>query len=107
MPRARVALGRGRNRQRKQRAQNDLGAFVERLLRSLLGALRAAAIVLDQELDVGILEFRQRHLGGILHRLRGDAGIAGGGQRQDQADLDPPVADRLRLLRRPRRTGLN
>ena len=48
----------------------------------------------------GILEFRQRHLGGVLHRLRGDAGIAGGRQRQDQADLDLAGADRVRLLRR-------
>ena len=73
---------------------------LERLLGALLRALRAAAIVLDQELDVGILEFRQRHLGGVLHRLRGDAGIAGGRQRQDQADLDLPGADRERLLLR-------
>ena len=51
----------------------------------------------------GILEFRQRHFGGVLHRLRGNAGIAGGRQRQDQADLDLPGADRLRLLRRPGR----
>ena len=58
------------------------------------GALRAAAVVLDQELDVRILEFRQRHFGGVLHRLRGDAGIARGRERQDQADLDLPGADR-------------
>ena len=49
--RARQLRGR-RNRQRKQRTENDLGAFVERLLRALLRALRAAAVVLDQELDV-------------------------------------------------------
>jgi hypothetical protein len=62
--------------------------------------LRAAAVILDQKLDVRILEFRQRHLGRVLHRLRGDAGIAGGRERQDQADLDLPVADRKRLLLR-------
>ena len=100
---ARQLRGR-RNRQRKQRAQNDLGAFVERLLGALLRALRVAAVILDQELDVRVLEFRQRHLGGVLHRLRGDAGIAGGRQRQDQADLDLPVADGERLLRRTRRS---
>jgi len=63
---------------RKQRTENDFRAFVERLLRALLGTLRIAGVILDQELDVRILEFRQRHLGGILHRLRGDAGIACG-----------------------------
>ena len=61
---------------------------------------RQAVVVLDQELDIGILEFRQRHLGGILHRLGGDAGIAGSRQRQDQADLDLAGADRERLLGR-------
>ena len=73
-----------------------------RLLRALLRALRAAAIVLDQKLDVRVLEFRQRHLGGVLHRLRGDAGIAGRRQRQDQPDLDLAVAGDGRLLRRTR-----
>jgi hypothetical protein len=62
--------------------------------------LRAAAVILDQELDVGILELGQRHFGGVLHRLPGNAGIAGGRQRQDQADLDLPGADRERLLLR-------
>ena len=47
---------------------------------------------------LGLLEFRQRHLGGVFHRLRGDAGIARRRQRQDQADLDLAVTDRLRLL---------
>ena len=97
--RARQLRGR-RHRQRKQRTQNDLRAFVERLLGDLLRALRAAAVILDQKLDVRVLEFRQRHLGGVLHRLRGDAGIAGGRKRQDQADLDLPGADRKRLLLR-------
>ena len=98
---ARDLRGR-RNRQRKQRSEDDLGAFVDRLLGALLGALRVAAIVLDQELDVGVLEFRQRHLGGILHRLRGNAGIARRRQWQDQADLDLAVAGDRRLLRRSR-----
>ncbi len=105
MPRGARQLRGRRNRAREQRAQNDLRAFVERLLGALLRALRAAAVILDQKLDVGILEFRQRHLGGVLHRLRGDAGIAGGRQRQDQADLDLPGADRERLLLRPGRSG--
>ena len=89
-----------RHRGREQRAQNDFRALAERLLGDLLRALRAAAVILDQKLDVRILEFRQRHLGRVLHRLRGDAGIAGGRERQDQADLDLPGADRERLLLR-------
>ena len=99
-PFARASCAVGRHRQRKQRAENDLGAFVERLLRALARALRAAAVVLDQKLDVRILEFRQRHLGGVLHRQRRDAGIAGRRQRQDQSDFHLPGADRERLLRR-------
>ena len=47
---------------------------------------------------IGILEFGQRHLRGIFHRLCGNAGIACGRQRQDQSDLDLPGADRDRLL---------
>ena len=66
----------------------------------LLRALRAAAIILDQELDVGILEFRQRHFGGILHRLRGDTGISRRRQRQNQAYLDLPRPNRKWLLLR-------
>src|SRR6185437_6598447 len=46
-----------------------------RLLRGLARALRIAAVILDQKLDVWILEFRERHLGGVLHGLRGHAGI--------------------------------
>ena len=102
MPRRARQLRGGGNRNCEQRPQDDLRAFGERLLRALLGALRAAAVILDQKLDVGILEFRQRHLGGVLHRLRGDAGIARGRERQDQADLDLAVTDRERLLLRPR-----
>ena len=64
------------------------------------------AVILDQELDVGILEFGQRHLGRVLHRLRGDAGVAGGRERQQHPDLDLPGADRERLLRRSGRSGV-
>ena len=69
---------------REQRADDDLGALVERLLRGLLSAGGGAAIVFHQKLDVGAVELGERHLGGVLHRLRDDAGIAAGRQRQDQ-----------------------
>src|SRR5439155_6581979 len=92
----------GGNREREQRSQDDFGAFAQRLLRALARALRRGTVVLDQELDVGILEFGERHLGRVLHRLRGDAGIAGARQRQDQADLELSAADRDRILRRAR-----
>ena len=61
-------------------------------------------MILDQELDIRILEFRQRHFGGVAHRLRGEPGIACRRQRQDQPDLDLSGPDRLRLLLR---TGRN
>src|SRR6185312_752885 len=67
--RARQLRGR-RHRGGEQRAQNDFRALAERLLGHLLGALRTAAVILDQKLDVRTLEFRQRHLGRVLHRLR-------------------------------------
>ena len=85
---------------REQRPDDDLGALGERLLRRLLRAAGGAAVVLHQKLDVGAVEFGQRHLGGVLHRLRHGAGVAAGRQRQDQADLDGAGADRGGLLRR-------
>ncbi len=96
------------DRLRKQRAENDLGALVERLLSGEPRGFGGAAVVFHQELDIGIVEFRNRHLGGIAHRLAGDAGIARRRQRQDQAGLDLAGADgrarrRLRALRRRRR----
>ena len=78
---------------REQRTENDLGAFVDQLLRRLLRARRAAAVVLHQKLDVRIVEFTQRQLGGVAHRLRGHAGIAGRAERQDESDLDLPLPD--------------
>ncbi len=88
------------DRMRKQRTDDDLGAFGENLLRRLLRPTRSAAVVLHQELDVGAVEFNQRHLGCVLHRQRHGAGVAAGRQRQDQADPDRSNADRRLLLRR-------
>ena len=84
---------------REQRPEDDFGALGERLLRRLLRAAGGAAVVLHQKLDVGIVEFGERHLGGVAHRLRRRAGIALRRQRQDQRDLDLPGADLGRLLR--------
>ena len=88
------------NGDREQRPKNDLRAFIHRLLGRLLRTLRAGAVVLHQQLDVRALEFDQRQLGGIAHRLRGDARIARARQRQNQSHLDRAGADRRRLLRR-------
>ena len=79
------------HRLREQRTDDDLGAFVDRLLRGELRALRRAGVVLHQQLDVRFLEFGERHFGGVLHRLRGDAGIARRRQRQDQPTRIWPV----------------
>ena len=76
------------NREAEQRPEDDFGALLDRLLGGSLRALRAAAVVLDQQLDVRILKFDQRELGGVAHRLRGNAGIACARQRQQQADAD-------------------
>ena len=104
-----AALARRRaddaDRMREQRPDDDLGALGERLLRRLLRAAGVAAVVLHQKLDVRAVEFGQRHLGGVLHRLRHGAGVAAGRQRQDQADLDRAGADRGRRLRRRRAGG--
>ena len=91
MPRWRATCADRADRLREQRPDDDLGALGERLLRGGLRALRIAAVVLHQQLDVRVLEFGQRHLGRVLHRLRGDAGIAGRRQRQDQRDANWPV----------------
>jgi hypothetical protein len=91
---------------REQRTENDLGAFVDQLLRRLLRARRAAGVVLHQKLDIRIVEFTQRKLGGVAHRLRGHAGIAGRAERQDETDLDLSLPDLAAgLLRRRRLRG--
>ena len=57
------------HRLREQRADDDLGALVDRLLRAGLRALRRAGVVLHQQLDVRVLEFGERDFRGVLHRL--------------------------------------
>jgi hypothetical protein len=75
------------------------GAFVEHLLRRLLCTGSAAAVVLHQELDVGVVEFRQRHLGGIAHGLRRHRRVAAARQGQDEPGLDLAFPDIARGLR--------
>ena len=87
---------------REQRPENDLRALVDRLLAQ--PAARSAALPASSFTSSwmsGLVEFRERQFGGILHRLRGEAGIATGRQRQDQRDLDLAAADRAPRLRRP------
>jgi hypothetical protein len=98
------------DRLRKQRPEDDLSALVERLLGGQPRRLGGAAIVHHQKLDVGSVELGDRHLGGVAHRLPGEAGIATGRQRQNETDLDLAGADggagrRLGALRRRRRRG--
>ena len=93
------------DREREQRAQDDLGAFVERLLRRLLRTRRAAAVVLHQQLEIRVVEFRERHLGGVAHGLRRHRRVAACGQRQDETDLDLAFADIGRGLGRPAGRG--
>src|SRR5262249_5688285 len=73
---------------REERAEDDLGAFRDRLLGRLLRAGGAAGVVLDQELKVRIAEFGERQLGGIAHRLRREPRIAARRKRQNESDLD-------------------
>jgi hypothetical protein len=75
-------LRRCADRLREQRPDDDRGAFAQRLLRGELRALRRAAIVLDQELNIGVSEFGDRHFGCVPHRSRRSAGIARCGDRQ-------------------------
>src|SRR5262249_56503584 len=81
-----------RHRMCEDRSENDLATLIERLLRSLLGAGRAAAVVLEQKLQIRNVELGERHFGGVAHRGTGGAGVTGGGQRQDRPAPcpDPP-----------------
>ena len=82
------------HRLREQRAEDQFGAFVERLLRGQPRAVGRAAVVFHQKLNVRRFEFGERHFGGVAHRLAGNAGIAAGRQRQNQRDLDLAGAER-------------
>ena len=51
-------------------------ALIERLLGDGPGRIGVAGIILNDELDIGRIELRERHFGGIAHRLTGKAGVA-------------------------------
>jgi hypothetical protein len=51
----------------EQRPEDDFRALFDRLLGGLLRALRTAAVVLDQQLDIRILKLDQRQFGGVAH----------------------------------------
>ena len=104
MLRGRVICADRAHRLREQRAEDDLSALVHRRLRAGLRALRRTAVVLHQQLDVGILEIGQRQLGGILQR-RADAGATLSRHRQDQADAHLALADFRAGRRGQRRVG--
>ena len=106
MPRLRATCADRAHGFREQRTDDDFGALVDRLLRGGLRALRRAGVVFDQQLDVRILEFGERHFRRVLHRLRGDAGIALRRQRQDQRRrLTWPAPRSVRAGRRLRRSA--
>ena len=86
--------------ERKQRPENDLRAFIKRLLRRLLRAGSSAPVVLDDELNIRAVEFRKCHLGGVAHGLRSHSGVPGRRERQDETGLDLAGADIGRRLRR-------
>ena len=58
-------LRRRLHRLGEERAEDDLGAFGDRLLGGDLRRRRSAGIVLHQKLDVGRIEFGKRKLGGV------------------------------------------
>jgi hypothetical protein len=59
-----------------------------------LAPFRRAAIILEQNGEVRILELGERQLRGVLHRARRRRTLSGAGERQDQADLHGPGPQR-------------
>ena len=82
------------DRLREQRPEDDLGAFIDRLLCADTCGFCGAAIVFDQKLNVRIVELGDRHFRGVAQGLTGDPGIAGSRQRQDESGFDLAGADR-------------
>ena len=77
----------------KERADDELGALRQGLLRGRLRAFRRAEIVLHEEGDVGALGFAERQFGGVAHALRHHGPLPRPGHGQDQGDLDGSGAD--------------
>ena len=101
-----MRTGRG-HRWAEQRPEDNFGAFLDRGLRRGSRALRGAAIVLHDELDIGRAEFREREIGGVFHGLRDGARIAARAERQNERDARRRSAERRRLDAGFARLGLN
>ncbi len=79
---------------RKQRADDEIGAVRQRLLRRRRGAVRRRAIVLDDQGQIIAAGLGQSQFGRVAHRNADGARAARGlRQRQDEADLDRTRAD--------------
>lgn len=87
------------NRGCEERPEDEFRPFRDRGLCRVARALRRAAIVLDEDLDVRVLELGKRQFGGIAQRVGGDRARTFPAQRQDQPDLDAPGADRVAARR--------
>ncbi len=104
----------GRHRFRKQRSNDQRGAALERVLGRCPGSFRRALVVLDDELQVGIVALEQRKLGCLLEALADHAGLALRRERYQHRHLHQrPVlalvgAERARLpVRSTRGAGAN
>ena len=64
-----------------------------------------AAVVLGDQLDVGIVELEQRHLGALLHALGDRRRLAHAAHGQQQRDLHRRARLRLPLAGRRRQRG--
>ena len=71
----------------KDGPEDDLGTFVDRLLRDLARAGCIATIVFDQQLQVRDVEFSQRHLGGATHGGAGRARVSACREWKNEPDF--------------------
>ena len=89
----------------EERADDQLGAVLDRTLRGCARAVRRALGVLRHERNRRIVEIEQRKLGSLLQRL-GDGGrVARAGERQKQRDLHRAGRCRHAGRDRPRATA--
>ena len=89
----------GLDRSRHQRAEDDLGAFLDGFLGSGPSAFGRALVVLEAQLQIGVAAVDQRHLAGLLQGLGNSRGRARQRQRQQHDDLGRAALGRGRLRR--------